>query len=184
MKKYALLSVGLVAMLASCSDDDVTPSEPVNEEEVITKMTVNFVPEGGGDTLKFTFEDADGPGGNDPVITKDDLKANTVYNTSIGLWSDEGEDIAEEVSEEDNEHQFFFEVTDLNATYVYDDEDGDGNPVGLKTIWTTTDASTGDFQVILRHEPNKSASGVSEGDITNAGGETDIEVVFEDVKID
>ncbi|HBK71516.1 MAG TPA: type 1 periplasmic binding fold superfamily protein, partial [Flavobacteriaceae bacterium] len=31
---------------------------------------------------------------------------------------------------------------------------------------------------ILRHEPNKSASGVSDGDITNAGGETDIEVIF------
>ena len=32
--------------------------------------------------------------------------------------------------------------------------------------------------VILRHEPNKAGAGVSDGDITNAGGETDIEVTF------
>ena len=31
---------------------------------------------------------------------------------------------------------------------------------------------------MLRHEPDKSAAGVSSGDITNAGGETDIEVSF------
>ena len=36
----------------------------------------------------------------------------------------------------------------------------------------------GTITVILRHEPDKDASGVSNGDITNAGGETDIEVVF------
>ena len=34
----------------------------------------------------------------------------------------------------------------------------------------------GQFTVTLRHEPDKSAQGVSAGDITNAGGETDIEV--------
>ena len=31
----------------------------------------------------------------------------------------------------------------------------------------------------LRHEPAKDASGVAAGDITNAGGETDIEVTFD-----
>jgi hypothetical protein len=32
------------------------------------------------------------------------------------------------------------------------------------------------IRVTLIHEPMKSAAGVSSGDITNAGGETDIEV--------
>jgi hypothetical protein len=31
----------------------------------------------------------------------------------------------------------------------------------------------------LRHEPAKSAAGVADGDLTEAGGETDVEVVFE-----
>jgi len=32
--------------------------------------------------------------------------------------------------------------------------------------------------ITLRHEPAKDATGVSDGDITNAGGETDISVNF------
>ncbi len=56
--------------------------------------------------------------------------------------------------------------------------DVNGNPIGISTIVTTNGASTGTITVTLRHEPNKDASGVSTGDITNAGGETDIEVIF------
>ena len=44
---------------------------------------------------------------------------------------------------------------------------------------TTGDASSGDVTVILRHEPDKEADGVSDGDVTNAGGETDVEVTFD-----
>jgi hypothetical protein len=35
------------------------------------------------------------------------------------------------------------------------------------------------LKITLRHEPNKKASGVVGGSITNAGGETDIEVSFD-----
>jgi len=57
--------------------------------------------------------------------------------------------------------------------------DADGNPIGLDFI-VTTDATTGTeaFTITLRHEPSKDAAGVSAGDITNAGGETDVEVTF------
>jgi len=61
---------------------------------------------------------------------------------------------------------------------AYDDKDANGNPVGLSSILTTGDAASGSITITLRHEPAKSASGVSNGDITNAGGETDIEVIF------
>jgi hypothetical protein len=40
-------------------------------------------------------------------------------------------------------------------------------------------SSEGSLTIILRHEPDKSAPGVSEGDIANAGGETDIQLNFE-----
>ena len=43
---------------------------------------------------------------------------------------------------------------------------------------TTGDAASGNITIILRHEPVKDAEGVSDGDITNAGGETDISVTF------
>jgi len=43
---------------------------------------------------------------------------------------------------------------------------------------TATDPGEGGLRITLRHEPNKTAAGVQNGDITNAGGETDIEVTF------
>ena len=56
--------------------------------------------------------------------------------------------------------------------------DTQGNPIGLQIILSTGVASSGSLTVTLRHEPNKSAEGVSDGDITNAGGETDITTTF------
>ncbi len=61
--------------------------------------------------------------------------------------------------------------------------DGNGNPVGLTFNLTTGDATTGSVTIILRHEPMKDASGVSDGDITNAGGETDISVTITNVSV-
>lgn len=89
------------------------------------------------------------------------------------------EDITEEIEEEDDEHQFFFTSSVGGWSVSYDDADGEGNPVGLATKLTTTGAGSGSLTVILRHEPDKSASGVAGGSITNAGGETDIEVTFD-----
>jgi hypothetical protein len=43
---------------------------------------------------------------------------------------------------------------------------------------TTGNVGTGNLTVTLRHLPNKSALGVSTGDITNAGGATDAYVSF------
>ena len=65
--------------------------------------------------------------------------------------------------------------TDLS----YADTDANGAPIGLETTMTTGDAATGKLQVTLRHEPDKGATGVAQGDITNAGGETDIQVEFD-----
>ena len=40
-------------------------------------------------------------------------------------------------------------------------------------------AEANSHEHLLRHKPNKSGNGVQSGDITNAGGETDIVVTFE-----
>ncbi|MFT6148889.1 MAG: hypothetical protein ACJAUH_001575, partial [Saprospiraceae bacterium] len=80
--------------------------------------------------------------------------------------------------EEAEEHQFFFQTTLNDLEVIYDDQDADGNPIGLTTTVTTGNSDTGTITIILKHEPNKSAAGVINGDITNAGGETDIEVTF------
>ena len=183
--KFSKLSLILFlftfAFLTSCNDDDDIGGGG-GEEELIT--TLNFtLTSTSGDVVTLSFQDLDGDGGDDPIISGGTLAANTTY-TGITTFLNESEtpaeDVTIEVREEDDEHQvFFIPSSSLNATVSYSDEDDAGNPVGLTSSLTTGDASSGTLQIILRHEPDKSASGVAGGDITNAGGETDIEVSFD-----
>ena len=87
------------------------------------------------------------------------------------------EDITAEVLEEALEHQVFYQVASGDFVIQYADQDSNGNPIGLSTNFQSN-TTGGNLTVILKHEPSKTAAGVSGGDITNAGGETDIEVVF------
>lgn len=176
-----LLAISSILFLTitSCKDDDPVIEE---EEEVITDLVYTLVSTS-GNTVVLSFSDPDGDGGNDPTVTGGTLSANSTYTGSIVLTNASetpAEDITAEIAEEDAEHQFFFAASSgLNATIAYGDQDGNGNPVGLSSTITTGDASSGTMTVTLRHEPDKSASGVASGDITNAGGETDIEVTFD-----
>lgn len=182
MNNFKILFIALTAialLTTSCGDDD--PDIPV-EPEVIT--TLNYTLTGGGSTVTLSFQDLDGDGGNTPTITGGTLAANTTYLGSIELLNesnpDDIENITEEIEEEDEEHQFFFQTTgDISVAYDSEDVDADGNPVGLQNTLATGAAGAGTVTVILRHEPNKGGEGVADGDITNAGGETDIEVTFD-----
>ncbi|SEE46158.1 type 1 periplasmic binding fold superfamily protein [Tenacibaculum sp. MAR_2010_89] len=183
MKHIKLLAVLFISAftITSCSDDEVPT--PVNEEEVITTMTIVLTPSAGGNAVTIQSKDLDGDGPNAPVITGGTLAANTTYNADITLLNETespAEDITKEVAEEADEHQFFYSTSGgVNSTFTYaGTNDANGNPVGIKFTVATGAAGTGNYTVILRHEPNKTATGVKGGDITNAGGETDIEVVF------
>ena len=177
-----VLSVLSIVFFSSCKKDD--PKEPVipNEEEVITTLNLTLTPVGGGTPVEFKFKDLDGDGGNPPVISVGKLDTNTQYTGSIALYNElesPADTITLEVEEEADEHQFFFQSTANGLTVAYDDADDNGKPLGLATTLTTQGASTGTLTITLRHEPIKDAAGVSMGDITNAGGETDIEVTFD-----
>ena len=184
MKTLKNLSILFISALVftACSNDDDNP-EPVNEEEVITTLTATLTPVGVGPSIILQTRDLDGDGPNDPVVSESGaLAANTTYNGTLELLNETespAESINVEIEEEDDEHQFFFQVTNSLATFAYEDFDGDSNPVGLEfTVTTGAATGTGTLTITLRHEPNKNAAGVSEGDITNAGGETDIQAVF------
>ena len=182
MKSFLAPIAILAVLLPACKKDEPVEPEIPNEEEVITTLIYTLTPVGGGDAVVFSFEDLDGDGGDDPVIVNGTLSENTSYNAELELLNETempADDITLEIVEEAEEHQFFFDSDATGVTIAYDDMDSDGNPIGLATIFSTTDAGTGELTIVLRHEPNKSASGVSDGDITNAGGETDIEVSFD-----
>ncbi|WP_340198710.1 type 1 periplasmic binding fold superfamily protein [Ascidiimonas sp. W6] len=178
MKKNVFLIGLLTLIFTSCSSDDPAP---VNEEEIITTMTVVLTATG-QNTVTLQSRDLDGDGPDEPVITiSGPLTTNTTYTGSITLLNETVspvEDITEEVEEEDEEHQFFYQTSGSVASTAYNDEDSNGNPVGLNFTLTTGGTGPGTIQITLRHEPNKSASGVANGDITNADGETDIAQLF------
>lgn len=186
MKTLKFLSFIFIStfILTSCSSDD-DGSQPINEEEVITTLIATLVP-ATGENVVLTFRDLDGDGPNEPEITVSSaLAANMTYLGSLSLLNETetpAGNINAEIEEEAEEHQFFYQIAPgLNiSNLTYNDFDGDGNPVGLEFSFETGAAMVDErnMTVILRHEPNKDAEGVSDGDITNAGGETDISVSF------
>lgn len=172
-KCLALLGLGLLTL--SCSNDDDNPSA-IDEEEVITTMTIALT--SGNNLVTLESKDLDGDGPNDPEITvSGNLTANTTYDGTISLLNETVtpvENITLEVAEEDDEHQFFFNASGAIASMAYADEDDDGNPLGLRFTLTTGDAGNGVLQVTLRHEPKKPNNGT----LADAGGETDIAQSF------
>lgn len=174
--KTLLLSA--TALLAfSCSNDD---NGPVNEEEVITTVTTTLT--GGGQGITLTSRDLDGDGPNAPTVTvSGNLTANTTYAGEVSFLNETvspADDITVEVEEEGVDHQIFYQLPAALGIVTYTDLDLNGKPIGLAFTLTTGNAGTGNLTVTLRHLPNKSATGVAAGDITNAGGATDALVTY------
>jgi len=182
--QYITASLFIASAITGCKKDNVDPvipPPPVNEEEVITTMILSFDNVGAGADKELRFTDADGDGSGAPVFDLDTLDNASVYTTSIILLNETVnpvDTISNEVLAEGEDHQFFFQPSGANISFIYSDADGNFNPIGLLTTMTTGAPSVGTLLVTLRHEPNKTAAGVQGGDITNAGGETDIEVSF------
>ncbi|MEQ8926781.1 MAG: hypothetical protein RLO81_13260 [Fulvivirga sp.] len=191
-----LLLCSLGFYLASCSDDD--DPAPVGggeeEEETITRVLLTFTPTGEGDAVTATWFDADGDGTGSPVIDNIDLVEGEEYILTMTLtntFEDPDEDKTAEILGEADEHMFFFGFTNnifadptgdgnigsgsRNDAVNYNDQDGNGEPLGLSTTWTAgghTD-TPGEFRVVLKHQPElKSSTSTSED------GGTDIDITF------
>ena len=170
--------------------DDMDAPECENEEELIDRVTLTFIPEMGTDTIVAVATDPDGPGPMDLQVEPINLVQNTTYELSIMVENTiEGEDITEEIEEEDEEHQFFFawtgdifsdptgdgNIDNRDDPVNYNDQDDNGLPIGLSTNWTTNVAmSPGTFRVVLKHQPDiKSETSTSED------GGTDIDITWD-----
>jgi len=180
LHKKTLLLFALVISLVftACRKDD---PPPISEEELITTLTYTLTSVN-GEIVVLNFADLDGDGGDEPIISSGTLRSDQTYLGTLVLLNESetpSENITEEIAEEDEEHQFFFESNIAGLSFNYNDQDADGNPIGLSSTLITGSAGSGSITITLRHEPNKTAEGVSDGDIANAGGETDIEVTFQ-----
>ena len=178
--KNIVILVYISSIFAACSSDE----DPViiNEEELITTVRATLIPEGGGAEVILESVDLDGDGPNEPTIeVSGTFNPNTMYAGTLKILNEAespAEDITLEIMEEDEDHQFFFSFTNDIATATYGDEDSNGNPVGVQFNLVTGAAGSSGFTIILRHEPDKAAADVNTGDITNAGGSTDVQVTF------
>lgn len=187
-----ILAIPLFFACEGNDDDDNLPI--VNETELITVLNITFVNSVTNDTTLAVFSDPDGPGGIPPTVTPIILKftgENDQYLANIEVLDSSNPNnvklINPEIEEEAEMHQFFYipnnQASDvLNISYNPEEEtDTNGNPLGISSIWNVSGLSNqGEtVTIVLRHAPNKGAVGVATGDITNAGGETDIEVTFQ-----
>ena len=192
MKKQIFLLPLLILSLVftGCSDDDDHDdhSHPVNEQEVITTVEVTL--SDGDNTYVLSWEDLDGDGPDEAVVTGGTMPAG-VYDGFIQLLNKTVEQfnadgslneeyyVTLEILEEDLDHQFFFNsINGLDVTAIYTDMDSEGNPIGQQFGLVAANTGSGGLNIVLLHEPNKNAAGVPDGNMTNAGGETDINITF------
>lgn len=186
ISKYLILVCLFSFSFIACDKDDDPIAPPVNEEELITTVKAIFTPEGGGTPITLTYKDLDGDGSGAPVVTVSGKFAqNKTYTGEVEFLNESVnpiEDITEEIIEEALDHQIFYQKTGSLPSFVYSTDasnlDSNGKPIGLKVVFTTLTAATGELKIILKHLPNKTAAGVATGDMTNAGGSTDAEAKF------
>lgn len=194
MTKQYLTSLMLLLSVfgfTACGDDN----DPVKEDtpELITKVTLTFTPvSGSAITVNATDPDGDGAQGlqiDGPINLQSDLP----YTLQIDLFntlvdpSNDGYNINDEIESEGDEHIFYFSWTND----VFADPEGNGNidsrtddvnyqdfdnvlqPIGLTTSWRGAAGKSGEFRLLLKHQP-----GVKSETSTSDQGETDLDLTF------
>lgn len=165
----SVLAISILALFANCKKD----SEEIHEHETINRVTLT-VTASDNTTTDYTWNEGE-------TIPTINLTADSSYQVSAHFYDatdpTDVEDITPEIVEEADEHLVFFEVASANVSISSasnDIEDSDGVSINLKTVWTTTAASSGIVQFHLIHEPtNKTAS--TRGGI---GGADDVDLSF------
>lgn len=183
-----MLCLALVSSFTSCSDDD--DPAPVNEEELITNLTLTFTnTTNPGDVVLMSSVAPDGL--EDGLSTETIIGSFTpgaTYALTIGLLN-ESESPAEDVLNGDiipeaDEHFFVYAVNGLNLTMTRDasDIDGpDGSKLGVNTTWIAGASSFGNLQIRLIHEPSTVDDSDEFGSAT--GGSEDFNITFSGVVI-
>ena len=175
---YFLILMTLIFTL-SCSDDELPAEE--NEEEAITDVKLIFTNQyDANDVVVARAQDPDA-GGVEELKVLDGilLGINKQYTLTFEIMNNlesPGEDIGEEILEEGDEHQIFFDYpAEAFCEFGYGDTDANGNPIGLITHWQNcgTQVSEKNFTVKLQHQPDIKTSTTGPND-----GDTDFELTF------
>ena len=150
-----LLSLTLITLVFSCKKASVAKNE--TEHEAINRVELIFKQ---GSTVVATAiaEDPDGDGGNPPSrIDQINLQVNKTYDVEvkfINIINGVTKDITPTIKQQGREHEVFFVLSGLNLPIQKTDVDGNGFPIGLKSIWVTgSTAANGSVLLKLMHKP-------------------------------
>ena len=175
-----LLYIAMISIFAFISCEKQTGES--NEAEVITTVQLTFIPQGGGTAVEYKFDDPDGPGGNVPVIDNIVLSANKMYDVTIRLLNKTvtpEEDITGEVADEADAHRFYYlPSAGSNITVSGFDNDPDGVPVGIASVWTTGAPANGTIKILLRHYAEDPPAKAINDPFDSDKSSTDVEVEF------
>lgn len=185
--KFILGALFCLTLITSCSDDD--DPIPVLEEELITNVTLTFVNNANtSDTVVMSSIAPDGQDGASTEIVTGDFTEGATYSLNLAI-TNASENPADDVLNDDiipeaDEHFFVYAVNGINLTVTRDSDDVDGpdsNKLGVNTTWVAGAVSTGNFQIILVHEPEGANDSDEFGSVT--GGSEDLNITFTDVEI-
>lgn len=178
MKRFISLTVacGLLWFIG-CEKHDHSHDD---EHKVPGSFILYLISEG-GDTLKATWQDPDGPGGNPPEISPINLEArhfNRDIRGILEIFATDGDTLTTVIRRQSTEHQLFWSVEGAAkdaVTITVTDRDSRGMPLGLETLWQVKPVQAptpGNVRIILYHyEPNKK-------DGTSPSPETDADIQF------
>lgn len=175
-KYLFVLSTALILAFAACNKDDNDNPGGENEEELITTVKLTFTNPQTNEVAIFEGKDIDGVGGNPPQIDDISLDAGVTYTFEVEFLDESNaqsvKNITEEVEKESDEHLVCFVSTGSINPVQTMDTDNNGAPLGLKASLSTGDAGNATLTIILKHEPDKSATDPC------STGETDVELMF------
>lgn len=170
-----LVLAALLLPFATACDSAAPDDHGAGEQEFITRLELRL--QGAGRTVTAAATDADGDGVGIEVGELV-LDAGTTYTgTVIVLDEINDEDVAAEIAEEADEHQFFFTPgggATSRMTVAVTDRDVNALPIGLAFTLTVSPggAATGTLNVVLSHFDEEPKDGTTRSD------ETDIDVTF------
>jgi hypothetical protein len=177
--RHATLPAALFALLlASCGgkDDPAPAPAPADPPPVIVNgLILRFVnTEIPTEVFQITYSDADGPGGNDPVVSGDDLLPDRAYTLTLQCRNVAVSPVVDHtaaIAAQGSRYQVFFAPQAIALSVLYSDQDGNARPIGLSNLAIAGSPGLGFLRVELRRDLDKTAAGVAQGDPANAGGE-------------
>jgi hypothetical protein len=181
-KKAVVFMLPVAVLMTACNRDEENPT-PTDDNERITTATLSLTNTAA--PTEIVTATIDGIGDAQPNVTNAtlNLKVNATYNGAVTLLDKSktpNVNQTNEIREEANEHLFAYTYTPAasspaSLTVTATDRDTNPSPgpypIGITTSVRTGTASSGNLNVVLRHQPNAKNG-------TATPGSSDLDVTF------